>query len=217
MIRIFGAGVALGLGAAIPLGPVNVEIARRALRAGFWAGFALGCGAVTVDVTYAVLSSLALRPVIDHPLLLKWITIGGLALLTYLGIQCMRAVTQHLRVDPVGRADASEDRLSYGSPAWAYGTGVLMTLLNPMTLAFWFVAVPATVGSITQNPRRDLPLICAGVFAGTIAWVIFFSSALGWIGRYRRNWWLAVADGVGGLTLLTFAAVGFWRLSHLPL
>ena len=27
--------------------------------------------------------------------------------------------------------------------ARAYTTGLLMTLLNPMTLAFWFVAVPA--------------------------------------------------------------------------
>ncbi|HEY2589318.1 MAG TPA: hypothetical protein VGI81_26470, partial [Tepidisphaeraceae bacterium] len=60
-IRLIGRGIALGIGAAVPIGPVNVEIARRTFRGGFPAGFALGCGAVTVDVSYAILSSLSLK------------------------------------------------------------------------------------------------------------------------------------------------------------
>ena len=38
-------GILLGWGVAVPLGPVNVEIARRTLRGGFRAGFFLGMGA----------------------------------------------------------------------------------------------------------------------------------------------------------------------------
>jgi threonine/homoserine/homoserine lactone efflux protein len=81
-----------------------------------------------------------------------------------------------------------------------------MTLFNPMTLAFWFVAVPflAVPGDI--GARRNLPLVCAGVFAGTVGWVVFFAGALALAGRYRRNWWLAAADAVGGAVLLVFAA-----------
>ena len=33
-------GVLIGLGAAVPIGPVNVEIARRTLRSGWAAGVA---------------------------------------------------------------------------------------------------------------------------------------------------------------------------------
>ena len=54
-LGLFARGVIFGLGAAVPIGPVNVEIARRTLRAGFRSGFFLGCGAVTIDVTYAIL------------------------------------------------------------------------------------------------------------------------------------------------------------------
>ena len=86
-----------------------------------------------------------------------------------------------------------------------YVTGLLMTLLNPMTLAFWFVAVPALVGSITDDPAKDLPAVCAGVFVGTIGWVVVFSAGLSLAGRFRRNWWLAAADAVGGASLLLFA------------
>ena len=35
-------GILIGLGAAVPIGPVNVEIARRTLRGGFLAGLFLG-------------------------------------------------------------------------------------------------------------------------------------------------------------------------------
>src|SRR5438477_10135669 len=86
--RILFRGLALGLGAAVPIGPVNVEIARRTLRGGFFAGFALGCGAVTVDVTYAILSSLGFSLLLNRPIFYWPLSIGGIALLTYLGVMC---------------------------------------------------------------------------------------------------------------------------------
>jgi threonine/homoserine/homoserine lactone efflux protein len=85
-------------------------------------------------------------------------------------------------------------------------TGVLMTLLNPMTLAFWFVAVPALAGPVMPGRGGELPLVCAGVFVGTVSWVVFFAGVLSLAGRFRRNWWLAAADAAGGAAMLVFAA-----------
>lgn len=207
MARIFASGLLLGLGAAVPIGPVNVEIARRTLRGGFWPGFALGCGAVTVDVTYAILSSLLFRPFIGQRWIQWAIGIPGILLLGYLGAMSLRAAKEHLHHDPLKETPPA------GSVHAAYVTGLFMTLLNPMTLGFWFVAVPARVASITGEARRDLPMICAGVFIGTLGWVLLYASMLNWIGRYRRNWWMAVADGVGGLVLIGFALAAAWRLA----
>jgi hypothetical protein len=90
-----------------------------------------------------------------------------------------------------------------------------------MTLAFWFVAVPGTLGPITKEPRRDLPMICAGVFVGTLAWVVVFTGLLSLAtrrarsrgGATRRHAWLAFADLIGGFVLLGFALAALWRLS----
>src|SRR5260221_2727972 len=49
------------------------------------------------------------------------------------------------------------------SKAEHYATGLLLTALNPMTLGFWFVAVPAAVANLTGGARTDLPLVCRGV------------------------------------------------------
>jgi len=204
--RLIVQGLLLGLGAAVPIGPVNVEIARRVLRNGFRNGFALGCGAVTVDVTYAVLSSLGLRPVLGHRWFEVPLEIAGVALLAFLGIMSLKSAKGAMRTDLLNEPPRA------GSVHGAYLTGLLMTLLNPMTLAFWFVAVPGAVGSITPDPSRDLPVICGGVFVGTIAWVTFFCTTLTVLGRWRRAWWLAGADLVGGAMLLGFAGLGIWHL-----
>src|SRR5213594_1937733 len=84
-------GVFLGLGAAAPIGPVNVEIARRTIRFGRLAGFLLGCGAVTVDVGYAVVTSFALRPAVQFPLVTRYLSLIGGLFLGYLAFLCLRS------------------------------------------------------------------------------------------------------------------------------
>ena len=204
-------GILLGIGAAAPIGPVNVEIARRTLRGGFMAGFAIGCGAVSVDVLYAVLASQGLKRVLDRPAVALTLGALGSAVLLYLATMCLRAACRALKVDPLA-AESTAAAPPRSSARNAYVTGVLMTLFNPLTLAFWFVAVPGAVGPITEEPRRDLPMICAGVFVGTLGWVVLFTGVLAVLGRFRRPWWTALADAAGGTTLLAFALLALWRL-----
>jgi L-lysine exporter family protein LysE/ArgO len=207
-------GVFLGLGAAAPIGPVNVEIARRTIRFGRLAGFLLGCGAVTVDVGYAVVTSFALRPAVQFPLITKYLSLIGGLFLGYLAFLCLRSASRgHESKDgedtPVDAA-AQGLRLSRH-----YLTGLLLTALNPLTLAFWFVGVPGAVANLLVRPRVDLPIVCAGVFLGAFSWVCFFTALIGRLNRFggggRR--WMRWVDLAGGLTLLTFALRSIWRFA----
>jgi L-lysine exporter family protein LysE/ArgO len=205
-IGYFAKGILLGLGAAVPIGPVNVQIARQALRHGFPAGFALGCGAVSVDVFYAVVASTGIQRVAQNRVVEGALSVGGIVLLGYLGALCFRGEREAWRADPVTSGVAAATNPGGGGAGRGYVTGLLMTLLNPMTLAFWFVAVPALAGPAVAAGGRELPAVCAGVFTGTIGWVVFFAGMLALVGKYRRNWWLAAADAAGGAALLVFAA-----------
>ena len=231
-------GIQLGLGAAVPIGPVNVEIARRTLRGGFFAGAALGAGAVSVDVCYASLSSLSLGQFLNRPAVVPWLQGASALLFAYLGVMCLVAALKAYRTDPLaGAAQAAAASRDPVGGAWrGYVTGVLMTALNPMTLAFWFVAVPGLVGSVsepsadsatasfTEEPGAGLPILCAGVFIGTVGWVICFAGALELAERYRLGrrdgpargggGLAVVADAVGGVMMLAFAGVaatGLWK------
>ena len=106
-VGFFAKGILLGLGAAVPIGPVNVQLARRALRHGFFAGFALGCGAVTVDVFYAVLTSTGIERVAQSKPLAWTLRIAGIALLSYLGAMCLRGEREAWRADAVTTGDGA--------------------------------------------------------------------------------------------------------------
>jgi L-lysine exporter family protein LysE/ArgO len=205
MLQYLFKGILIGLGAAVPLGPVNVEIARRTLRGGFPSGFFLGAGACTIDVMYAVLTTLSVGRFLDLNVVYWPMSIGAMILLSYLGAMCLRAAW---REQPTAAGDVKERALPRNSLLKGYSTGLLMTLLNPMTIAFWFVALPGIAGKLE---RSALPLICVGVFAGTICWVIAFSGTLSVLGRYKRGAWMRVADVFGGLTLIGFAVAVFLR------
>ena len=210
-------GVLLGLGAAAPIGPVNVEIARRSLRGGFRAGFLLGCGAVTIDVTYAILTSLGVRPLLSRPRVMATLGIAGAAVLVYLGVMCFVSAARQWRTttanaDPEKAKPANPDPEKEKPTERHYVTGLAMTSLNPMTLAFWCVVVPGMAGQWSANPVRDLPWVCVGVFCGAISWVITFAGTMSWVGRRgKRATWL-IADLAGGTMLLAFAAYALYRV-----
>src|SRR5262245_52898912 len=105
-LAILWKGITLGLGAAAPIGPVNVEIARRAIRGGFWAGLLLGLGAVTVDVTYVVLASFSVRLFLDRERIMLGMGVAGGAFLILLGIECLRAVRKQWS-EPDSTADTA--------------------------------------------------------------------------------------------------------------
>lgn len=205
MLSSLVSGIALGLGAAVPIGPVNVEIARRTLTRGFRAGFALGCGAVTVDITYAILTSLGAGWLIGRAVFYWPFAIGSIALLVWLGIKSFESARVAHRRELIVARDAHDLRGSYI-------TGVAMTFINPMTIAFWFAVVPGLAGATSSEPpRAQLPIMCLGVFAGTIGWVMTFVTLLYLAGKYRKRWWLVLADEVGGTLLLAFAALALLR------
>jgi hypothetical protein len=83
-----------------------------------------------------------------------------------------------------------------------------------MTLAFWFVVLPKYAGELSQQPKRDLPIIVLGVFVATIGWVIGFSGLLSFAGRWRRRWWMVAADEFGGAMLVILALGAFLRSFH---
>jgi threonine/homoserine/homoserine lactone efflux protein len=170
-------GVLIGLGAAAPIGPVNVELARRTLRGGYAAGVALGAGAVSVDVAYALLTTLSVGRFLNRPAVATTLAIGSILILSYLGAMCLRgAMRGGPDALPAAEAPHAGPRARNG-----YLTGLLMTAVNPLTLAFWFTALPSIAGPIAGD---RLPLIAVGVFAGTFAWVLGFAGALSMLGRF---------------------------------
>jgi len=200
-LSILGVGVIVGVAFAIPVGPVNVLCARRALQAGPLHAIVLGSGAAAADALYALVAalgvSLVTEFVADHQAAIR--VVGGLALLAW-GARLVLA-------RPAERAPV-RDVTGWVGPSLA---AFFITLTNPMTvLAF---AAAATTVSVELGPGQSSspPLFAAGVFAGSMTWWIVLGSIVGLLRRRiarllpvdRISGWLLV--GLGALVLVSLA------------
>jgi threonine/homoserine/homoserine lactone efflux protein len=163
-------------------------------------------------VSYTVLYAVGVARLTDNPKIYWTLATAGVAMLAFLGIMSLRGARGVWRNSHLLDRSAAAPSLHGG-----YLTGLLMTATNPMTIAFWFTVLPALAGTITTQPRRDLPIICVGVFLGAIGWVLTFSALISFAGKFRKPWWMTAADEFGGVMLLGLACVALLRAVRGPL
>lgn len=164
-----GTAILLGLSAAVPIGPVNLEIMRRGLHGGFRPAVTVGLGAATVDGLYSMLFTLGFAT-----LRAPWqqaVGLAGALLLVGLGLFTIRGATRN--TSPQDNAGEPETPSNVGG----YITGFGMTATNPMTLVFW-ASVGATLTQLSGAGTGGKLFLAAGVIFGALLWVFGFAYLL---------------------------------------
>jgi threonine/homoserine/homoserine lactone efflux protein len=188
-------GFLLGFAVAEPVGPIGVLVIGRTLVAGPRAGFVSGLGAATADAAYGSVAALGLiaaaRPLVNHAGLLR---LGGGLFLCWFGFRTLVA-----RPAQEGEAGGDAPRL------WgAYGSTLLLTVTNPMTMLS-FAAAFAGLGLANgvAGPGAGLALVAA-VFLGSMLWWALLSGGVGLLRGAVGTRALRAVNGVAGLLLLGF-------------
>lgn len=203
MLQSYIFGLLLGLGAAIPIGAINLEIIRRNLNIGTRAGLFLGFGACLADLTYLVLLSLGALQLLSHPLLLKCAGVIGALILAWFGWQA-------LTMKPRTNMTEKQVKQKRSSALKHLYQGYLLTLINAYTIIFWS-SVSVTIAAHTKTHHAVL-YAGIGVLSGTLSWV--FSLNL-FLQATRHRISPAIThriNVIGGLILLLFAVTGIWHV-----
>jgi L-lysine exporter family protein LysE/ArgO len=202
MLRALFFGLLLGWGAAIPIGPINLEIVRRNLRFGTTYGMALGLGACGADITYLALLSFGALTALLHPLILNSVAIAGSFILAWFGYSALRM-----------KAGASSEMAALNRhPLWRHtAEGYVLTLLNPLTILFW-ASISAQVIIFSRHAADKAIYAGIGVLLGTLSWMIALNVFLH-LTRHRLSKRVMIyLNYAGGIILLGFAAMGFLRV-----
>lgn len=157
------AGLAIGLGAAAPVGPVNILVIQRALAGQSGAGRLLGFGAALGDALFAIIAAFGLGAI--GALLATYAAalrvIGGLVMIAFAVVVWRSA--PHVEAAP------GADR---GPRLVALGFSVAAT--NPASLLFFIGSFSAIgflgLGQDSEAHRLNSALLVLGVFAGAMLW-----------------------------------------------
>lgn len=179
----------LGLGIAMPVGPIGVLVIRRSLSEGRSIGIASGLGAASADGIYGLIATLGLGLVSSLLANVQFYTrlIGG-AFLLYLAWTIYRA-----------KPSRQAAKVS-GSSWWgAYLSTLALTLSNPATILFFF-GVVAGLGV-----RGSAWAIVPGFFLGSASWWISLSVVASAFGTRLTPAHLRVVNIASSLVILGFA------------
>jgi threonine/homoserine/homoserine lactone efflux protein len=196
-LTLFVSGMVLGISVAAPIGPIGILCIHRALRGGFWHGFATGMGAAVADMIYALVASfgmeLAAGMLASFALPLR---IAGILFLFYLGIKTfMREAGAKKEVAEKG-----------GSIFRDFLSSFALMISNPMTILF-FLAVFSSLGLVGYSRGGFGALVfVAGVFSGSALWWALLCG-LSEAFREKLRWHLGTINRLAGLLLCAFGAL----------
>ena len=156
----FITGILLGLGVAIPIGPLNILIMNYSLSS-FGRGFALGMGAMSADILYFVLLSLGVLVVFDNTWIFKSIAIFGAIFLLYMAWACYKNASKMLA--KISCAERGESLLA------CYLKGLGLNSINPFIVGFWL-----SLSSVVASSANWM-IAALGVLLALFAWVLGLS------------------------------------------
>ena len=183
----------MGIAVAAPLGPVGATVLQTGLLRGFAPALAIGIGVAVVDGSYF----LAAAAGADQAFRTAWLGVplwlGGTAFLFYLA--CSGLLRGARASEHGGRVSASL--------RVAFGRGLLITFLNPLTIASWL----AVAGSLAVSAEELRTLLAAAAFivAGSVCWFAFLSAAVTLSRELVRGPLLRWASAAASLLILAFA------------
>ncbi len=166
MLSAFIEGFILGIGAAVPVGPINILIMTNALK-NYKNALSIGFGAMSADITYLVLILLGLFAFVKNGIFQTLLGIFGSLFLTYIAYLIFKNRNEKIELDPSKIKDGHTKIVSN------YLKGYSLTLLNPYTIGFW-ISVSAYIS--TKNLSFGFTLL--GLFSGIFLWITLMPYAV---------------------------------------
>ncbi|MGB5505729.1 MAG: LysE family translocator [Sulfurovum sp.] len=157
MIISFLEGFLLGMGASIPLGPINILIMNNALRE-YKSAVAIGFGAMSADLLYLSLLLLGIATFFDQTYILNILGVLGSTFLLYMAYLIFKSRNNTL--------NANKETTTSKSRIASYLQGFALTFVNPYTVAFWL-----SIASYTAHKNLEPVIAIVGMLCALLLWI----------------------------------------------
>ncbi|KMK76030.1 LysE family translocator [Alkalihalobacillus pseudalcaliphilus] len=160
----FFSSLLLGISLAAPVGPISVEIIRRAMKHGFFNGLVVGLGGITADICFMLLIFWGLHPLLQHEYAQFFMYSFGAVILIYLAINSLDT-TSISKMNKHSNEPAHSKQLKK-----SYQVGFFIALFNPINIVFWFAIYGSVLSEQLQQPFTLIALHSSAIFFGILLW-----------------------------------------------
>lgn len=199
MMSVLQAGLTLGFGLIISMGPQNLFVIRQGLKKEYTAISVLACA--FCDMLLVLLSAFSIGQLIFIYPAIKWFMIGlGALFLVVYGAKSIYSGYQLYRTPGAFELNQLAPPIS---PFRLLLTAVSFSLLNPQAIVDTMILIG---GVVNQYPQEDQVVFVVGVIAASFLWFILISTLASSCARYlnSRKFW-AILEVASGLVMLNFS------------
>jgi threonine/homoserine/homoserine lactone efflux protein len=158
----------MGFLAAIPIGPVQLELVRRSLNGHLASGLVVGLGAVISDTAYGFLAIFGLSHFLLKNDVLAIFLLANSAIITFIGIWIIRTSRRALSIEVI-KTNPSQKEITENTSV-SFITGFTLAITNPFMMSWWLLGSELLrhIGVINKFSTTDsvLYLIIGGLGLG---------------------------------------------------
>mgnify|MGYP002516534564 CR=1 FL=1 len=209
-------GMAIGIIASAPMGPVGILCIQRTLNKGRWYGLMTGVGAAVSDIIYALIVGLGMGFIMEplhNPKYQFFLQISGCIILLLFGIYCFRSNPGKKNLHPHSKNRGKGSLLNNGLTAF------LVTFSNPLII-FLFMATFAQFAFVQPSRPFETGVGFACIPLGALLWwygLTWLVDKIG--GRFNVTGITIINRVIGSLVILFSVIILFgavFNLYHLP-
>ncbi|MEJ2683208.1 MAG: LysE family transporter [Candidatus Sulfobium sp.] len=185
----------MGCLAAIPAGPVQIEVVRRSINGRLKSSLLVVLGAFLVDVFYGIIAFFGIAPFLEEKKVMAMFWLAGGIILVIMSVFVIR----HRPKKEISYADTPRKR-----KRWALLGGISLSIINPMMILWWLSAVRIfeDVGLIREF-NADIALsFLAAASIGLASYLTGLALFLHWVKKFISAAKLRRVNQVFGVFLL---------------
>ncbi len=189
----------MGAMAAVPAGPVQIEVVRRSINGHLKTSLIVILGAFLVDVFYGLIAFFGVAPFLEDESVMALFWLFGGLILTVLGIIIIRQTLKK------GEPDYNEAHLK--KKRWAFLGGLSLSATNPVMILWWLsgAKIFRDVGLIKDfTPRVAISFLAAGSL-GLASYLAVLSLFIYWAKKFISPKRIRQINLVFGILLLLIA------------
>jgi threonine/homoserine/homoserine lactone efflux protein len=177
-VLFIAAAYIMGFLSAVPAGPVQIEVVRRAINGHLKSSLMVILGAFCSDVFYGCIAFFGIAPFLEEKKVMAVFWLAGGIILLVLGTVIIK---RSMKAEEVSYG---ADRLR--KKRWGFIGGLSLAVMNPMLMLWWLsgVKIFKDIGLIRQlTPDIALYYLSAGSF-GLASYLVGLSLVLYWAKKF---------------------------------
>ena len=163
MIKRYFSGLRFGMLLQIAIGPMCLMVFNTAKNAGFWVAMSLVLAIALVDAFYIALASIGVSRIMEKESVKKVFKVVGALVLILFGLNIILGVFGISLIPGLNLKPSSSS---------VFIQGLVLTLSNPLTIAFWGSVLTTKIIE-EQFDKKELLVFSCGLVSATLLFMTF--------------------------------------------